>query len=90
MRMELADFVGSDIWIQIPHFTLGDFWLVRLFAVADDGIWIESEELSQKATTRTGAKPTPDQKLVHFVPYDQIAVLTAHVESSPAASITRL
>jgi hypothetical protein len=69
--MQLADYIGGEILISIPHFDPKLLLRVKLHGVEAGGIWIESQKFANEFLTHVGASSAP-RTAVFFVPYSQV------------------
>lgn len=81
MEIELRKLVGHRVMVMGPHFIENDKpQSVKLLAVEDAGIWIESQEAVDKLIASLQKKPS-SEGLAFFIPYAQITGIVAGVES---------
>jgi hypothetical protein len=82
MEIELRRLVGYRVIVMGPSF-LDDEKLrsVKLLAVEDAGIWIESQEAFDKIIGNSSKKPT-SAGLALFIPFSQITSILAALDSS--------
>jgi hypothetical protein len=84
MDMELRKLIGHRVIVMGPNFVdIEKLQSVKLLAVEDAGIWIESEEAVAKILGRLQKKAT-SSALAFFLPFGQITTIVAGFE--PAAS----
>ena len=85
MEIELRRLIGLQVIVMGPSFIdnqkLGS---VKLLAVEDAGIWIESQEAVDRVVGRLQKKPS-SSSLAIFIPYGQIVTILAGIESSGSA-----
>jgi hypothetical protein len=80
MDMELRKLIGKRVIVMGPKFVDNDkLQSVKLLAVEDAGIWIESEEAVDKILGRLQKKATA-AALAFFVPFGQITTIVAGFE----------
>ena len=80
MDMELRKLVGKRIIVMGPKFVDHDkLQSVKLLAVEEAGIWIESEEAVDKILGRLQKKATA-AALGFFIPWGQITTIVAGFE----------
>jgi hypothetical protein len=82
MEIELRRLIGHQVVLMGPSF-IDDEKLhsVKLLAVEEAGIWIESQEAVAKVIGRLHKKPS-SAALALFVPYGQITAIAAGFEPS--------
>jgi hypothetical protein len=80
MEIELRRLIGHRVIVMGPSF-IDDEKLesVKLLAVEDAGIWIESQEAVDKVIGKLSKKPS-SPGLAFFVPYGQIVTIVAGFE----------
>jgi hypothetical protein len=84
MDMELRKLIGHRVVVMGPSFVDHDkLQSVKLLAVEEAGIWIESEEAVDKILGRLQKKASA-AALAFFVPWAQITTIAAGFE--PAGS----
>jgi hypothetical protein len=80
MDMELRKLIGHRVVVMGPSFIDNDkLQSVKLLAVEDAGIWIESEEAVDKILGRLQKKASA-AALAFFVPWGQITTIAAGFE----------
>jgi hypothetical protein len=81
MEIELRKLVGHRVIVMGPRFLENDKpQSIKLLAVEDAGIWIESQEAVDKLIASLQRKPS-SEGLAFFIPYAQITGIVAGVES---------
>ena len=81
MEIELRRLVGHRVMVMGPSFLVNDKpQSVKLLAVEEAGIWIESQEAVDKLIASLQRKPS-SQGLAFFIPYAQITGIVAGVDS---------
>ena len=82
MEIELRGFIGRQIIVTGPSF-IGNEQLesVKLLAVEEAGIWIESQSAVDRVVGKLQKKPS-SSSLAFFVPYGQIVSIMAGFEPS--------
>ena len=79
MEIELRGFIGRQIIVTGPSFIDNDqLESVKLLAVEEAGIWIESQEAIDSVVGRLRKKPSTG--LAFFIPYGQITTILAGFE----------
>jgi hypothetical protein len=82
MAIELRKLIGHQIIVMGPSFIDNDkLESVKLLAVEETGIWIESQDAVDRVIGRLQKKPS-SSSLAFFVPYGQIATILAGFEST--------
>jgi hypothetical protein len=82
MEIELRRFIGRQVVVMGPGFVDNEkLHSVKLLAVEEAGIWIESQEAVDKVIGRLQKKPTA-AALAFFVPFGQITTIVAGFETS--------
>jgi hypothetical protein len=82
MEIELRRLIGHQIVVMGPSFVDNDkLHSVKLLAVEEAGIWIESQEAVDKVIGRLNKKPS-SAALALFIPYGQITTIAAGFETS--------
>jgi hypothetical protein len=82
MEIELRRFIGRQVVVMGPGFVDTEkLNSMKLLAVEQAGIWIESQEAVDKVIGRLQEKPS-SAALAFFVPYGQITTIVAGFESS--------
>ena len=85
MELELRRLIGHQVIVMGPSFIDNEkLDSVKLLAVEDAGIWIESQEAVDRVVGRLQKKPSAPS-LAIFVPYGQIVTILAGIESSGSA-----
>jgi hypothetical protein len=80
MEIELRRLIGHHVIVTGPSFVDNDkLRTVKLLAVEEAGIWIESEEAVDKILGRLQKKAS-SAALAFFIPYGQIATIVAGFE----------
>ena len=81
MEIELRRLIGHRVIVMGPGFVDNEkLDSVKLLAVEDAGIWIESQEAIDKVIGRLQKKPSA-AALALFVPYGEITTIVAGFES---------
>ena len=82
MAIELRRLIGHQVIVMGPSFIDNDkLESVKLLAVEETGIWIESQDAVDRVIGRLQKKPS-SSSLAFFVPYGQIATILAGFEST--------
>ena len=82
MEIELRRLIGHRVIVTGPAFVDNDkLQSVKLLAVEEAGIWIESQEAVDKIVGRIQKRPS-SAGLAFFVPYGQIVTIVAGFEPS--------
>jgi hypothetical protein len=80
MEIELRRLIGHRVIVMGPSFVDNDkLQSVKLLAVEEAGIWIESEEAVEKILGRLQKKAST-AGLAFFIPYGQITTIVAGFE----------
>ncbi len=80
MEIELRRLIGRRVIVIGPSFVDNDkLQSVKLLAVEEAGLWIESEEAVDKILGRLQKKPNT-AGLAFFIPYSQITTVVAGFE----------
>ena len=81
MEIELRGLIGHRIIVMGPSFFDNEkLASVKLLAVEEAGIWIESQEAIDSVVGRLRKKPSTG--LAFFIPYGQITTILAGFEPS--------
>jgi hypothetical protein len=82
MEIELRGFIGRQIIVTGPSFIDNEqLESVKLLAVEEAGIWIESQSAVDRVAGKLQKKPS-SSSLAFFVPYGQIVSIMAGFEPS--------
>jgi len=82
MEIELRRLIGHRVILMGPSFVNNEkLETVKLLAVEEAGIWIESREATEKIVGGLSKKPS-SASLAFFVPYGQITTIVAGFEPS--------
>jgi hypothetical protein len=82
MAIELRKLIGHQVIVMGPSFIDNDkLESVKLLAVEEAGIWIESQDAVDRVIGRLQKKPS-SSSLAFFVPYGQIVTIVAGFEST--------
>ncbi|MGC2398580.1 MAG: hypothetical protein WA510_02290 [Acidobacteriaceae bacterium] len=82
MELELRRLIGYQIVVMGPTFVDNEkLQSVKLLAVEEAGIWIESQEAFDKLIWKFSKKPTA-AGLAFFIPFGQITTIMAGFDSS--------
>jgi hypothetical protein len=82
MEIELRKLIGHQVIVMGPSFIENDkLHSVKLLAVEEAGIWIESQEAVDKVIGGLNKKPS-STALALFIPYGQITTIAAGFEPS--------
>jgi hypothetical protein len=82
MAIELSSLIGHQVIVMGPSFIDNEkLESVKLLAVEERGIWIESQEAVDRVIGRLQKKPSASS-LAFFVPYGQIVTIMAGFEST--------
>ena len=82
MEIELRRLIGYRVIVMGPSFVDNDrLQSVKLLAVEEAGIWIESEEAVDKVVGRLQKRPS-SAALAFFIPYGQIVTIVAGFDPS--------
>jgi hypothetical protein len=81
MEIELSKLVGHRVIVMGPRFLENEKpQSVKLLAVEAAGIWIASQEATNKLITNLQRKPS-SEGLAFFVPFAQITSIVAGVDA---------
>jgi hypothetical protein len=82
MEIELRRLIGHQVIVMGPNFVDNErLPSVKLLAVEEAGIWIESQEAVEKIIASLRKKPST-VGLAFFIPYRQITAIVAGFEPS--------
>jgi len=82
MEIELRELVGHRVIVKSPNFLDSEkLESVKLLAVEETGIWIESQEAMDKLVGNLSKKPS-SAALAFFIPFGQIVTIVAGFEPS--------
>ena len=82
MEIELRQLVGHRVIVKGPNFLDSEkLESVKLLAVEEAGIWIESQEAMDKLVGNLSKKPS-SAALAFFIPFGQIVTIVAGFEPS--------
>jgi hypothetical protein len=82
MEIELRRLIGHQVIVMGPNFVdNAKLQSVKLLAVEQAGIWIESQEAVDKIIASLQKKPSTEG-LAFFIPYGQITAIVAGFEPS--------
>jgi hypothetical protein len=82
MAIELSRLIGHQVIVMGPSFIDNDkLESVKLLAVEEAGIWIESQDAVDRVIGRLQKKPSASS-LAFFIPYGQIVTILAGLEST--------
>ena len=82
MEIELRELVGHRVIVKGPNFLDSEkLESVKLLAVEEAGIWIESQEGMNKLVGNLSKKPS-SAALAFFIPFGQIMTVVAGFEPS--------
>jgi hypothetical protein len=82
MEIELRELVGHRVIVKGPNFLDSEkLESVKLLAVEEAGIWIESREAMDKLVGNLSKKPS-SAALAFFIPFGQIVTIVAGFEPS--------
>jgi hypothetical protein len=82
MEIELRGFIGRQIIVTGPSFIDNEqLESVKLLAVEEAGIWIESQSAVDRVVGKLQKKPS-SSSLAFFIPYGQIVSIMAGFEPS--------
>jgi hypothetical protein len=82
MEIELRELVGHRVIVKGPNFLDSEkLESVKLLAVEEAGIWIESQEAMDKLVGNLSKKPS-SAALAFFIPFGQIMTVVAGFEPS--------
>jgi hypothetical protein len=82
MEIELRRLIGHQVIVMGPNFLDNEkLQSVRLLAVEETGLWIESQEAVDKVVGRLQKKPS-SAGLAFFIPFGQIMTVVAGFEPS--------
>ncbi len=79
--LKLADLIGRQVLFLIPRIHPDVYQKVKLMGVEAGGIWIDSQELTNKFL-RAAEMPAAPNTLVFFLPYHEIAFAIGTVEGT--------
>jgi hypothetical protein len=81
MELELRKLIGLQVVLMGPSFIDNEkLESVKLLAVEDAGIWIESQNAVDRVVGKLQKKPSASG-LAFFVPYAQIVTILAGIDS---------
>jgi hypothetical protein len=82
MEIELRQLVGHRVIVKGPNFLDSEkLESVKLLAVEEMGIWIESQEAMDKLVGNLSKRPSA-AALAFFIPFGQIVTIVAGFEPS--------
>jgi hypothetical protein len=82
MEIELRRLIGHQVIVMGPSFIDNDkLESVKLLAVEETGIWIESQDAVDRVIGKLQKKPS-SPALAFFVPFGQIVTILAGFEST--------
>ena len=82
MEIELRKLIGHQVIVMGPSFIDNEkLESVKLLAVEEAGIWIESQAAVDRVIGRLQKKPS-SSSLAFFIPYGQIVTILAGFEPS--------
>jgi hypothetical protein len=82
MGIELRQLIGRRVIVKGPNFLESEkLESVKLLAVEEAGIWIESQEAMDKLVGNLSKKPS-SAALAFFIPFGQIVTVVAGFEPS--------
>jgi hypothetical protein len=82
MEIELRQLIGHQVIVKGPNFLDSEkLQSVKLLAVEETGIWIESQEAMDKLVGNLSKKPS-SAALAFFIPFGQIVTIVAGFEPS--------
>ena len=82
MEIELRRLIGHQVIVMGPNFVdNAKLQSVKLLAVEEAGVWIESQEAFDKIIGSLQKKPSA-AALAFFIPYGQITAIAAGFEPS--------
>jgi hypothetical protein len=82
MEIELRQLVGHRVIVKGPNFLDSEkLQSVKLLAVEQTGIWIESQEAMEKLVGNLSKRPSA-AALAFFIPFGQIVTIVAGFEPS--------
>jgi len=82
MEIELRQLVGHRVIVKGPNFLDSEkLPSVKLLAVEETGIWIESQEAMEKLVGNLSKRPS-SAALAFFIPFGQIVTIVAGFEPS--------
>jgi hypothetical protein len=85
MELGLRKLIGYQVIVMGPRFVESEkLQSVKLLAVEDAGIWIESQEAFEKLVGNLAKKPTA-ASMAFFVPFGQITTIVAGLDASGPA-----
>jgi hypothetical protein len=77
---ELKNMIGQVITAHIPYLHQTQWQEVKLHAVENGGIWIESQKFMTEMLTRIGATMSP-KTMIFFLPFSQITFIGASLDT---------
>lgn len=77
---DLKAMVGQSVVALIPIFDKIQFQEVKLLAVEDAGVWVESQKFMNQLLQKVGVTMSP-KTMVFFLPFSQIAFIAASLDS---------
>jgi hypothetical protein len=82
MEIELRRLIGHRVIVKGPNFLDSEkLQSVKLLAVEEMGIWIESQEAMNKLVGNLSKRPS-STALAFFIPFGQIVTIVAGFEPS--------
>ena len=82
MEIELRRLIGHRVIVKGPNFLDSEkLQSVKLLAVEETGIWIESQEATDKLVGNLSKRPS-SKALAFFIPFGQIVTIVAGFEPS--------
>jgi hypothetical protein len=82
MEIELRRLIGHRVIVKGPNFLDSEkLQSVKLLAVEEMGIWIESQEATDKLVGNLSKRPS-STALAFFIPFGQIVTIVAGFEPS--------
>jgi hypothetical protein len=82
MEIELRRLIGHRVIVKGPNFLDSEkLQSVKLLAVEEMGIWIESQEATDKLVGNLSKRPS-STALAFFIPFAQIVTIVAGFEPS--------
>ena len=90
MEIELRRLIGLQVIVMGPSFIDNEkLESVKLLAVEEAGIWIQSQEAVDGVVGRLKKKPS-SSSLAIFIPYAQISAVLAGIESTGCVALLRV
>lgn len=76
---DLGETVGKEIVALIPFFDKVKFQKLKLHAVENAGVWVESQAITAYFLDKIGISMAP-KTLIFFLPFHQIAAVLGSID----------